>query len=101
MISQERKYKCDIHSSSLLGEENKPDERSWISEKLLFSLLIYSDENDIVALVGVDTWSNNAWFMHKLYLSLHAVKRLVGEIQPTLHWKVKRNEKNKTKTWNF
>ena len=35
-----------------------------------------------------DTRSNDARFMHKLYLSLHAIKRLAqerGGIQPTLH----------------
>ena len=35
-----------------LGEENKPDQRSCIFKKLLFSLLIFSDENIIVELVG-------------------------------------------------
>ena len=35
-----------------LGEENKPDQRSCIFKKLLSSLLIFSDENIIVELVG-------------------------------------------------
>ena len=34
-----------------MGEENKPDQRSCIFFKLLFSLLIFSDENNIAKLV--------------------------------------------------
>ena len=32
---------------SFLGEENKPDQNSCIFYKLSFSLLIFSDENNI------------------------------------------------------
>ena len=46
------KYKRDMPRPGFLGEENKPDQRSCIFKKLLFSLLIFSDENIIVELVG-------------------------------------------------
>ena len=35
----------------LVSEENKPDQRKCIFEKLPFSLLIFSDENNIGKLV--------------------------------------------------
>ena len=40
-----------------LDEENKPDQRSCIFLKLLLSLLIFSDKNDIAKLSG-DMWGN-------------------------------------------
>ena len=46
------KYKCDMKRPGSLVEENKPDRRSCIFSKYLFSLLIFSDENNIPELVG-------------------------------------------------
>ena len=46
------KYKRDMQRPGFLGEENKPDQRSCVFKKLLFYLLIFSDENIIVELVG-------------------------------------------------
>ena len=42
---------------SFLGEENKPDQRTYIFLKLLFFLLIFSNENKVAKLVG-DMWGN-------------------------------------------
>ena len=41
-----------MQRTGFMGEENKPDQRSCIFFKLSFSLLIFSDENDIAKLVG-------------------------------------------------
>ena len=46
-IKQKKQYKRDIRRPSFLGEENKVDQRSFIFYKLLFSLLIFFDENNI------------------------------------------------------
>ena len=35
-----------------MGEENKPDQRTCIFFKLSFSLLIFSNENNIAKVVG-------------------------------------------------
>ena len=52
-----QEYKCDMQRPVFLGEENKPDQRSCFFWKLLFSVLIFSNENNIAKLVG-DAWGN-------------------------------------------
>ena len=46
-----------MQRTGFMGEVNKPDKQSCNFFKLPFSLLIFSDENDIAKLVG-DMWGN-------------------------------------------
>ena len=47
-----KKYKGIMQRTGFLGEENKPDQRSFFFFKLSFFVFIFSDENNVAKLVG-------------------------------------------------
>ena len=55
-----------------MGEENKPNQRTCIFFKLSFSLLIFSNENNIAKVVG-DMWGN---CFNKMSQSLYSWMRM-------------------------